>query len=236
MWKFLDTGKRSAIENMQIDADLLERLKPSDSPILHFYDWERKSATYGYFLPIDQFLDLEQAKKWNLDLAKRPTGGGTIFHISDFAFSVLIPAAHEGYSSNTLNNYDFINKQVLRGVKNFFEKPTSPILLPNEPIALDSSSARFCMAKPTKYDVMLGGKKIAGSAQRRRKWGYLHQGSIAIALPQEKLLQDVLLKDTKVLEAMKENSYTILGSDWKEQDLLEVRNLLKNSMKEVFLN
>lgn len=236
MWKFLDTGFGTAEENMKIDADLLSQLKPSDDPILHFYDWKQESATYGYFLPVDRYLDLKLAKKWDLDLARRPTGGGIVFHISDLAFSVLVPQSHEGYSLSTLDNYDFINNRVLKGVKNFFETPVSPNLLPQEPQPLDPSSAHFCMAKPTKYDVMLGGKKIAGAAQRRRKWGYLHQGSIAIALPQEKILQEVLLPGTKVLEAMKENTYSILGMNWTKPELIDVRLALKESLKKSFIN
>ena len=55
-WKILDTGKRSAEDNMAIDAKLLEEMKPDDSPILHLYEWEGKAATYGYFLDPKKFL------------------------------------------------------------------------------------------------------------------------------------------------------------------------------------
>ena len=50
----------------------------------------------------------------------------------------------------------------------------------------------FCMAKPTIYDVVYQGRKIAGAAQRRRKNGYLHQGTISLAFPQMGLLNEVL--------------------------------------------
>ncbi len=236
MWKFLDTGFGTAEENMKIDADLLSQLKPTDDPTLHFYDWKQKSATYGYFIPVERYLDLNFAKKWDLDLARRPTGGGVVFHISDLAFSVLIPELHEGYFQNTLDNYNFINNRVLKGVEFFFQTPVFPQLLPEEPEPLDPSSAHFCMAKPTKYDVMLRGKKIAGAAQRRRKWGYLHQGSIAIALPPEEMLYELLLPGTKVLEAMKKTTYSILGMNWTKPELIDVRLALKESLKKSFLD
>ncbi|MCP5505194.1 MAG: hypothetical protein H7A41_08590, partial [Chlamydiales bacterium] len=132
-WKILDTGKRSAEENMAIDAKLLEEMKPDDSPILHLYEWEGKAATYGYFLDPKKFLDLEKARALRLSLARRPTGGGIIFHVSDLAFSVLVPANFPHYSTNTLDNYDFINNAVKRGVNSFFENPESLSLLPDEP-------------------------------------------------------------------------------------------------------
>lgn len=231
-WKILDTGKRSAEENMAIDAKLLEEMKPDDSPILHLYEWEGKAATYGYFLDPKKFLDLEKARALRLSLARRPTGGGIIFHVSDLAFSVLVPANFPHYSTNTLDNYDFINNAVKRGVNSFFENPESLSLLPDEPLPLDESCRHFCMAKPTKYDVMLGGRKIAGAAQRRRKQGYLHQGSIAIALPKENFLNQVLLKGTQVHEAMLTHTFSLLGKDWTQKDLEEVRETLKRQLQE----
>ncbi|WP_316359001.1 lipoyl protein ligase domain-containing protein [Candidatus Neptunichlamydia sp. REUL1] len=229
MWKILDTGTASAQKNMEIDRDLLERMQPSDAPILHFYDWEGDAATHGYFLDPGKFLDLGAAGQMGLSLARRPTGGGIVFHVSDLAFSVLVPADHPHFSLNTLDNYDFINSAVKRGVKTFFEN--EPSLLPDEPTPLDENCRHFCMAKPTIYDVMLEGRKVAGAAQRRRKQGYLHQGSIAIALPKEFFLNSILLPNTQVQEAMLSNTFSILGQGWTQNDLIQVRETLKRQLQ-----
>lgn len=229
MWKILDTGISSAQKNMEIDRNLLEKMKPGNVPILHFYDWEGDAATYGYFLDPGKFLDLETASKVGLSLARRPTGGGIVFHVSDLAFSVLVPADHPYFSLNTLDNYNFINSAVKRGVKIFLEN--EPSLLPEEPIPLDEDCRHFCMAKPTIYDVMLEGRKVAGAAQRRRKQGYLHQGSIAIALPRGDFLNSVLLPNTQVQEAMLSNTFSILGQGWTQNDLTQVRETLKHQLQ-----
>lgn len=232
MWKVLDTGSNSAQKNMDLDAKLLEAMRPDDPPILHLYEWEQDSGTYGYFLKPDKYLDLAQAEKWGLSLARRPTGGGIVFHVCDLAFSALVPAGSPAFSLNTLDNYNFINNGVKKAVKKFFKISKGPQLLPTEPMPLDESSRHFCMAKPTIYDVMLQGKKIAGAAQRRRKQGYLHQGSIAIALPQKSFLQDILLPGTQVLDAMQQNTFSILGSDYTLSDLNEVRQQLRELLIE----
>ena len=231
MWKLLDTGVGTAKKNMDLDAKLLEEMRADDSPILHYYEWERDSGTYGYFLKPEKYLNLEKAKQNGLELARRPTGGGIVFHVCDLAFSALVPAGFPEFSLNTLDNYNFINNGVKKAVKKFFQMTEAPSLLPDEPAPLDESSRHFCMAKPTIYDVMIDGKKIAGAAQRRRKQGYLHQGSIAIALPQENFLQDVLLPNTQVLEAMRLNTFSILGSDYTPSDLNEVRYELRRLLK-----
>ena len=58
------------------------------------------------------------------------------------------------------------------------------------------------MAKPTQYDVVYKGMKIAGAAQRKQRQGYLHQGTISLSLPKMELLSDLLLSKKEVLQAM----------------------------------
>lgn len=233
MWQILESGIKSAEENMSLDAKLLESLKKDDDPILHLYGWKKKSATYGYFIKTEDYLNLDAARAHDLDLARRPTGGGIVFHTNDLAFSVLVPSDHPGYFENTLENYQFVNDRVIEAIKLLLEE-SNLTLLPGEPVPLDSSCKNFCMAKPTIYDVMLGGKKIAGAAQRKRKQGFLHQGTISIAFPKKVFLQEVLKSDTKVFEAMQSNTYSILGEDWNMSDLTEIRQNLQKQLKQVF--
>lgn len=199
-WRILDTGRRSAEENMCLDKELLLRLDEYSEPTLHFYEWAEDSATYGYFVNPRDFLNLEKAKQKGLQLARRPTGGGIIFHTWDFAFSVLIPAQSEFFSQNTLDNYEFINRAVLCAVQELLGE--QPSLIPTDGTELDLACGRFCMAKPTKYDVLLQDKKIAGAAQRQTKKGFLHQGSISLIKPCWEYLEEILLPGTRVLEAM----------------------------------
>ena len=229
MWKILDTGVGAAKRNMEIDRSLLEKMDPDDAPILHFYDWEKDAATYGHFLNPGKLIDLKAAEKFQLSLARRPTGGGMVFHVTDLAFSVLIPAHYPHFSLNTLDNYHFINSRVKSGIQTFFEN--EPALLPKDPLPLDENCPHFCMAKPTVYDVVLDGRKIAGAAQRRKQQGYLHQGTIAIALPKEDFLNAILLPGTQVKEAMLAHTFSILGEGWTENDLVEVREVLKRELQ-----
>ena len=235
MWNILDTGVNSAKKNMEIDAQLLSQMRPDDAPLLHFYEWEQRSGTYGYFIKIEKFLNLEKAKREGVIFARRPTGGGILFHFCDFAFSALVPSNSPFFSERTLDNYTFINAHVEKTVKLFFKSSKIPSLLPQDPPKpSDSASQNFCMAKPTIYDVMIGEKKVAGAAQRRKKGGYLHQGSIAIALPQKALLEELLLPKTQVIEAMHLNTFSILETPYTRSDLEEVRVELRSLLLKSF--
>lgn len=232
MWNVLDTGVATAEENMRIDTQLLQDLKRGDAPTLHFYEWSADSASYGYFVDPSSYLDLSGVKKRGLSLARRPTGGGIVFHIWDLAFSVLIPASHPQFSMNTLENYAMINEPVLGAVRQFLGKEGELILTETDAASFDPSCARFCMARPTKYDVMLHGRKIAGAAQRRTKEGFLHQGTISLLMPNTSYLEEVLLPGTQVLDAMASYTFPLLGQKGSEQDLPKVRSELKKLLFE----
>jgi lipoate-protein ligase A len=229
-WQILDTGVGTAEHNMRSDWELLEALRPDSDPILHLYEWEKPSATYGYFVQPEEFLSLEGVKKRGVDIARRPTGGGIVFHIWDFAFSVLIPADHPRYSRETLENYRFINDAVLESVKTFLTAPEQLQLIPQDERALDLKCQRFCMAQPTQYDVVLEGRKVAGAAQRKRKGGFLHQGTIALTMPCEETLSDVLLPGMRVSEAMGLFTYPLLGKNPTAQALQEIKQELKQRL------
>ncbi|MGE3954231.1 MAG: hypothetical protein AB7F31_03410 [Parachlamydiales bacterium] len=230
-WELFDSGKRGPSENMALDANLLLSLREKPRPILHLYDWEGDAATYGHFIKPEEHLNLEGAARRGLQLARRPTGGGITFHVTDLAFSVLIPAGHEGFSDNTLENYHWVNSHLQRVLSPYLEGSS---LLSTSSVG-SGSPFSFCMAKPTVYDVMVSGQKVGGAAQRRKSWGYLHQGTISIASLPETYLEEVLLPDMGVLEAMKGLTFPLLPEGWSRGDLEEMRQELKKRLAEVFV-
>lgn len=230
MWLIIDTGIASAEKNMQLDAELLESLScTSEKAILHLYDWQQPSATYGYFTNPLNFLSEKGIAETGLQLARRSTGGGIVFHFSDFAFSMLVPARHPAYSLNTLNNYAFVNKIIIDVIKYF--TGAKPFLLPSEPASNNKHTANFCMAKPTKYDVIIDGRKVGGGAQRRTKNGFLHQGTISLAMPSHSFLKQVLLPNTGVFEAMRANTGVLLEGELNLQQISAARQ----GVREIFI-
>jgi lipoate---protein ligase len=226
-WEMIDTGTRSAQENMRFDAELLEKAETFSRPILHLYEWSEESATYGYFTDPSEFLSLANARKFSLALARRPTGGGIVFHVWDMAFSVLVPARCPEFSTNTLENYRFVNRAVLKSVKEFLNSDPPLSLTSNDFSPSDPNCSHFCMAKPTKYDVMWEGRKVAGAAQRKTRKGFLHQGTIALVMPPLQYLQQILLPGTKVGEAMLAYTCPLLGQSSSAGEIARAKQRLR---------
>jgi len=230
-WKIVETKPKNALEIMQQDRDLLDQIRLEQVPILHLYEWKGPSVTYGHFLDPLEFFSLQRLEKEGITLAKRPTGGGIIFHLWDFAFSVLVPASHRGYSQNTLENYAYVNEAVLETVQEFLQIREGAELTPQEGELIGPGAQYFCMAKPTKYDVMIGGKKAAGAAQRKTKEGFLHQGSISLMMPDRRILETVLLPEITVAEAMDFFTYPLLKGQTDEASLSLGRKQIKELLK-----
>ena len=225
----IDSGSGSAESHMLFDKQLLESLKERAYPLLHFYEWEEKSATYGHFLTPSDHLEMQALEREGIALAKRPTGGGITFHLWDLAFSVLIPATHEGYHSDVMKNYHYINVRVLEAIKAFLKERRSSLNLLQDKEHTELAR-HFCYAKPTRYDVMLENRKVAGAAQRKKRQGYLHQASISLCLPDFTLLEKLV--KPQVVDAMREVTMPLA----KQEELEEARALMKSHLQKTFHN
>lgn len=224
LWKVVDTGIASAEQNMAVDRQMLQSLSVDPQPIIHFYDWVADSATYGYFINPNDFINPQAS----LSLAKRPTGGGVVFHLWDLAYSVLVPALHSSFSVNTLDNYAFINRGVALALQQW--RGVLSELLPIEPVPLDKACTHFCMAKPTQYDVMVNGKKVGGGAQRRTRYGYLHQGTISLVTPDIEYLKKIFLPGNRLVEAIGLNTYPLLADSHSKQQIQKAKKEIKHHL------
>lgn len=221
-WEVVELGPLSPFDNMDSDYQKLVNLSPKASPKLRFYQWQKNAATFGYFLKADQFL-----QKNNLLSARRPTGGGIIFHDFDLSFSVIIPSSHPNFSNNTLENYAFVNYCLRAAIKKFH--PLLPIhLLSNK----GECRPHFCMARSTIYDLTVKGKKLAGGAMRKTNRGFLHQGSICLKLPDSQFLKNALKNET-LAEEIFGNSFPLL-QEYNSCAFEEQKNHLKRCLVEAF--
>lgn len=232
-FQVIDSGTKNAHHHMSLDQELLNNLKNCKVPILHFYDWLQDTATYGYFIAPDKYLNMDAVKKYRLDLCKRPTGGGIVFHLTDFAFSILLPSTHSGFSLNPMENYSYINQLIKEAILKFSGISSKVDLLQRDHVENFTDAKNFCMAKPTKYDILLDGLKIGGGAERLTKFGLLHQGTIALTLPQDDYLKEIL-KSEMILSCMKKNSCLLLGENACKASFTSAKLELKALLAEVF--
>ncbi len=212
---------------MAKDGTFLRALAPRDL-FVHLYEWQGACATYGHFVDPVQYIDMEMARETGLKLARRPTGGGIIFHTCDYAFSVLIGRDSDAYRSNTLESYALVNRWIGQLIGRVFGVPLE--IDENGCCGTAPALDRFCMAQPTQYDLVVRGRKVGGAAQRRTKLGVLHQGSICLTVPSRDYLEQVLVDGTVLADAMHSNSFPLLGPNANQHDLNEAREAIRGAI------
>jgi len=91
IWRLLDTGFRSAKENMALDQVLLESRAQDQGPdTLRFLQFSRPSALVGYHQRLDQELRLDFCHRQGIEVNRRITGGGAIiFEPSHIGWEII---------------------------------------------------------------------------------------------------------------------------------------------------
>ena len=230
MLKFIENKEKSSKENMLFDKELLEKLDENSPCILHFYEWKKPSITYGYFIEKEKYLDIEKIKEMGIDLARRPTGGGIVFHMWDMAFSFLMPCSCAAFSENCMKNYSFVNNCVIKAVREFSKEKEFSFHEKQEDQRKDFQ--KFCMSHSTHYDVVVGKKKIAGAAQRKKKTGFLHQGTISLCMPEKNILEKILKNKEVATAIIKATSPLLL--DKKKSSVNKAKKCLRHLLKKYF--
>ncbi|MGC2626921.1 MAG: hypothetical protein WA269_08795 [Candidatus Udaeobacter sp.] len=171
-----DQSSHSAAMNMAVDESLLET---TTVPTIRFYRWRFPALSFGYFGKFSE-VAIYAAER---DSVRRWTGGGVVFHGDDLTYSIVIPANDPAFDESSITIYEKIHRALCQalnkiGTQAVVAGGVDPGRIALSKHAAVSASGYSCFANPVRADVMIGGRKIAGAAQRRTRRGLLQQGSI----------------------------------------------------------
>jgi lipoate-protein ligase A len=159
--------------NMALDEALLLTAAARARPLLRFYAWGCQAVTIGY-------VQRHAAAPAGFAVIRRLTGGGVVYHDHDFTYTVVVPEGHWLTGLDRLHSYRWINRSVQAGLERC--RLRAELAADEIPHQVDRLTM-VCFQNPTRYDVLLAGRKVAGSAQRRTRAGLLHQGSLHFGAP-----------------------------------------------------
>jgi lipoate-protein ligase A len=87
--RVLNTGLNSGPWNMALDEVLMMNYVNEKIPILRIYGWKPPTVSIGYFQSLDEEVDIEKCRQEGIDVVRRMTGGGTVFHDSELTIHSL---------------------------------------------------------------------------------------------------------------------------------------------------
>jgi lipoate-protein ligase A len=171
---------------MARDAARLEELEanPSLGPSLFLYRWAEPTISLGYAQHEGRVLDAVAVAKARVPVVRRPTGGRAILHVDEWTFGVAAPLDHPvlgGGLSESLSALSTIIAQALAKVGVIVDPGA-------EGVGAPGGAAEACFDRAFGHELSVGGRKLAGAAQRRLSRSLLTQGTILAGPGQERLV------------------------------------------------
>jgi lipoyl(octanoyl) transferase len=168
---WLDTAHPGYL-NMAIDQALLERACRHRERWLRLYGWQPHCLSFGRHEPATRRYDPVRITERGLDVVRRPTGGRAVWHGRELTYSIVAPADALGALRHA---YLEIHRTLLRALRAL---GADARMAPAQPPARLDAGA--CFAQPVGGEIMIGSKKVVGSAQLREGGALLQHGSILL--------------------------------------------------------
>ncbi len=161
--------------NMALDEYFL---KYGTGIAVRLYGWNPGAVSLGKSQTIEQALDVPYCRNHDIPVVKRSTGGAAVYHKGDITYMVAAPL-RAFKDSSVVGCYRDIARILLAtfhhlGLSCRFAGRVSRVDRRN---GLKSGIA--CFLLPSDYEIVSGGRKLVGNAQRRESGRLIQHGSIA---------------------------------------------------------
>lgn len=199
-WLFIDSGIQSPAYNMALDEYLLEcGAKGRKQPVLRFYGWNPPGLSIGYFQKTSGRIDLDGVHKRGAVCVRRLTGGLAVLHHDELTYSVIIPEDYPDMPRSVVGAYRVLSRGLLEGFRTL--GLDADLAIPEN--KLGSSHSPVCFEEASWYELVVEGRKAAGSAQTRQKGMILQHGSIPITVDEDELFDCFQYANERIKERAK---------------------------------
>ncbi len=176
-WRLLPFIRQTAVMNMAVDEAVAEGVRSSRSPpTIRFYGWEPSAISIGCFQSLLDEVDVEECHRQGVDIVRRRSGGGAVFHDRDGEITYSVIAPEELMGRDITASYQEVCDWVMDALKGLGLNPKYvPI-----------------------NDITVGGKKISGCAQTRREGVFIQHGTVLYSLDRNRMFSLLRVAENKV--------------------------------------
>ena len=182
---------------MAVDESILEHIHRGESlPTLRLYSWNPPCLSLGHAHSFAA-VDVERLKANGWEVVRRVTGGRAILHTDELTYSVTGNADEPVLAGGVLESYNRLAQALLFAIREL-GLPVEIKEHISEPATLNLNPV--CFEVPSTYEITVGGKKLIGSAQARKKEGVLQHGSLPLTGDLTRICQALVFKDESARE------------------------------------
>ncbi|MBN1491944.1 MAG: lipoate--protein ligase [Phycisphaerae bacterium] len=163
--------------NMARDEALLQRVDHDAAPpTLRLYQWAPATVSLGYFQAFAEFHE-QSAELRDMPVVRRLTGGGAIVHANELTYSLTLPHTHPLARDGAVRLYERVHDAAIDLLN------ARGIAAGRVRCAASTNAQRgpfLCFERRHCVDVLVGARKVLGSAQRRTARTVLQHGSLQL--------------------------------------------------------
>jgi len=178
-WRLLVDGALAGAANMARDVALLEAVAAgAEPPTLRLYGWDPPCLSLGRHQGVDA-ADLRFCRAEGIDVVRRPTGGRALLHHLELTYAVVAPAGSGPLPRALQDAYRAICGALVQALRSL---GVAAELTPGE-VNLELPGPRTtvpCFEAPAGGEVVVGGRKLIGSAMRAHGGAVLQHGAILL--------------------------------------------------------
>ena len=158
---------------MAVDEALLARAADTGEAVLRVYEWARPTLSLGRNQLARGQYSAERAAGRGVDVVRRLTGGRAVLHGREVTYSVTAPVVAGEPLRESYRRINAVLVAALRALGVAVEEA--------EPRSRAPAPGRApCFETPTVGELVVGGRKLVGSAQWRDERALLQHGSILV--------------------------------------------------------
>ncbi len=212
--RFIDTGSMNGKFNMA--ADYYAARNYLDAPTFRVYRWDPYTVSLGYHQDISE-IDRDELEKRGFGIVRRETGGRAVFHSEELTYSMIIPRSSRHFSDSILEVYNKISNVLVAALKRsgVDEAGLKKGKAPDFKELYKDKLSSVCFSSTSTYEVVVGEKKLVGSAQKRLKDSVLQHGSILVGEKHLELIDLLNIDNSKKArfkEITKSKTATVSGT------------------------
>jgi len=172
VWRLLELETRDAYANMAIDEAIqTARIEDRVPNTVRFYCWNPSAVSIGKFQNADNEVWLDDCRKHDVDVVRRITGGGTVYHDAEDEITYCVVVDKQDLQARDITAvYAKIYAGLVEALKRL-----------GITADFNEGDAKNCP------NLTVRGKKISGSAQSHKSCIALQHGTLLLDINLERM-------------------------------------------------
>jgi lipoate-protein ligase A len=173
-WRLLECKTNDAFMNMATDEAILKARTNHEVPnTVRFYRWNPSAVSIGKFQDMENEVQLYNCRKCGVDVVRRITGGGTVYHDAQDELTYSVIAGKEDLCARNITE---VYARIYAGLSEALK--TLGVIAD-----FSEGNAKTCP------NLTVNGKKISGSAQCHKSGVVLQHGTLLVNVDLDRMFE-----------------------------------------------